>query len=212
MRKRLIILFFAVVIMSVGIIPAQAAGNNYENGEHLGTQLGQHNGDLKHGQYNVISRKEKERNQSLFEIWHKFYVRNQYTLWIDYLTKVRNEQIEAGRIEAQRISALQSQQESISESSSSGVAYYAGKYRCWQGCIRPTTACVLPSYICGREALFIDVQNPGGSACGKYQFISSTWNGYGGYSNACLAPEYVQNQKALDLWDNGNGCSHWSAC
>lgn len=87
---------------------------------------------------------------------------------------------------------------------------------CYLGCIAPSAPCVLPDYICSREARFIDQANNGWmnghSACGKYQFVRSTWAGFGGYAHACIAPEATQDAKAVALWDNGNGCSHWSAC
>lgn len=58
----------------------------------------------------------------------------------------------------------------------------------------------------------IQAQNPRSSAAGKWQFLSGTWNGYGGYRSAKDAPESVQDAKAAELWNNGRGCSHWSAC
>jgi hypothetical protein len=52
-------------------------------------------------------------------------------------------------------------------------------------------------------------QNPTSSASGKWQFINSTWNGYGGYPTAASAPESVQDAKAAELWAGGAGAGHW---
>lgn len=58
----------------------------------------------------------------------------------------------------------------------------------------------------------ITAQNPTSTASGKWQFINSTWAGFGGYAEAWMAPESVQDEKARILWAGGAGCGHWSAC
>ena len=58
----------------------------------------------------------------------------------------------------------------------------------------------------------IRARNPSSTASGKWQFLDSTWAGFGGYASAYLAPESVQDAKARILWAGGAGCSHWSAC
>jgi hypothetical protein len=58
----------------------------------------------------------------------------------------------------------------------------------------------------------LTAQNPTSSASGKWQFINSTWAGHGGYAEAWMAPESVQDSKARQLWAGGAGCGHWSAC
>jgi hypothetical protein len=70
-----------------------------------------------------------------------------------------------------------------------------------------------PCYVMMRESGGnIRAQNPSSTASGKWQFLDSTWAGYGGYSSAYLAPESVQEAKARQLWAGGAGCSHWNAC
>lgn len=56
--------------------------------------------------------------------------------------------------------------------------------------------------------------NPEGdsTASGKWQFLRSTWNGFGGFVNAADAPASVQDAKARELWADGRGCRAWSAC
>lgn len=84
---------------------------------------------------------------------------------------------------------------------------------CSRGCIRAQLPCAIPAYICQRESKFIiDVWNPTENASGKYQFLRSSWGGYGGYRNAANAPEAVQDARARELWAGGRGCSHWDAC
>lgn len=53
-------------------------------------------------------------------------------------------------------------------------------------------------------------QNPTSSASGKFQFLDSTWAGYGGYLHAKDAPASVQDARAAQVWDGGRGCLNWS--
>ncbi len=81
----------------------------------------------------------------------------------------------------------------------------------------PQNVIVFPSQIANILATIRYVESRGnyaaplnkGRASGAYQFITSTWNNYGGYSEAYLAPPEVQDERAaadvnrfLDQWDN----------
>jgi Transglycosylase-like domain len=51
--------------------------------------------------------------------------------------------------------------------------------------------------------------NPSSGASGNYQFLPSTWFGYGGYSRAQAASESDQNERFNEMWAGGAGSSHW---
>lgn len=70
-----------------------------------------------------------------------------------------------------------------------------------------------PCYVMWRESGGNPLaENPISTASGKWQFLDTTWNGYGGYSHASHAPVQVQDAKARELWAGGAGASHWACC
>jgi hypothetical protein len=52
--------------------------------------------------------------------------------------------------------------------------------------------------------------NRSSTASGAYQFLDSTWAGYGGFSRALYAPAGVQDQKARDTFAR-SGTAPWAA-
>lgn len=101
---------------------------------------------------------------------------------------------EAARQEAARRAQTQETQQPVANTPSSG--------RCG-GNLPP--CCVMMRESGGS----LTAQNPTSTASGKWQFINGTWNGYGGYAEAWMAPESVQDAKAAELWAGGAGASHW---
>lgn len=84
----------------------------------------------------------------------------------------------------------------------------------WPTSLQPCGGDLPPCYVKDRESHGdYNARNPSPeAACGAWQIITSTWNGFGGYASACDAPPAVQDEKARELWADGAGCSHWSAC
>lgn len=83
----------------------------------------------------------------------------------------------------------------------------------WPTSLQPCGGDLPPCAVKQRESGgSYSARNASSGACGAWQFIPSTWAGFGGYASACDAPPEVQDAKARALWANGAGCSHWAAC
>jgi hypothetical protein len=61
----------------------------------------------------------------------------------------------------------------------------------------------------GGDLLAVNRHNPLRPA-GKWQIITPTWNGYGGYATADQAPESVQDERAAQIYNGGAGRGQWA--
>ncbi len=66
----------------------------------------------------------------------------------------------------------------------------------------------LAQRVCARESGCNYAENTGNGYYGAYQFDSGTWGGYGGYAEANLAPQAVQDAKFQQELA-ARGCSPW---
>lgn len=74
-----------------------------------------------------------------------------------------------------------------------------------------------PCYVLARESggnptVIEGHGSPFSHASGLWQDMPATWNNYKGYPYAAAAPPDIQNEFNRILWNNGLGCSNWSAC
>lgn len=115
-----------------------------------------------------------------------------------------------------RINHIEAKYEATLRTIWANIARLAAWHRAQQAAAYPSGLCggdLPPCYVMRRESGGnITAQNPSSTASGKWQFLDSTWAGYGGYAKARYAPEKTQDAKARQLWAGGRGCSHWSAC
>lgn len=135
---------------------------------------------------------EKKRIET--DLWVDAVEKNNFIAWFDYLAEVESARQEQLRKAAEKKAAEREVQVPSANRQSSG--------RCG-GDLPP--CCVMNRESGGS----LTAQNPSSTASGKWQFLDSTWAGFGGYSSAYLAPESVQDAKARQLWAGGAGASHW---
>lgn len=69
----------------------------------------------------------------------------------------------------------------------------------------------IPEYIVMRESHGHKcAKNPHSTAGGYYQFLTTTWQAYGGIGSAQCAPDWEQHEIAARAWDGGRGSNNWA--
>lgn len=130
--------------------------------------------------------------------------------WVAGVEQAQAEQ--ATVVAAARQRATSRQQQPRSSSPAPPAAGYEGSAT---GSVNgyPCGGDLPPCYVLKRESGGNPAaHNPSSSASGLWQFLDTTWAGFGGYARAMDAPASVQNEKARIVWAGGAGCSNWSAC
>jgi Transglycosylase-like domain len=131
----------------------------------------------------------------------------QITAWVTAVDNYKKAIAYAAALEQQRYDAAQQAKVAAA------VEHYSGTKNLSTPSSGRCGGNLPPCYVMNRESGgSLTAQNPTSTASGKWQFLDSTWNNYGGYSSASDAPENVQDAKAAEVWAGGAGCSHWSAC
>lgn len=205
LSKRIIVIasIIFVLVVAVGFIPQKA---DSENQNTITTTTIQEEKQF-----------ENSLDKSIAVLSHNADVEKVYkTIWINNTNqKLWYEKAAAIEAEKQRQAAIAAQKKKEQEQAK--IAQQKQQAPAQQTNSGPATGrCggdLPPCYVMMRESRgIITARNPSSTASGKWQFLNSTWAGFGGYAEAWMAPESVQDAKARILWDGGRGCSHWSAC
>ena len=136
------------------------------------------------------------------QVWNEAVLENaiNYNTWMANAAEYEAEQARAAaaakaRAEAQRVASTPGRSAPTARTPSSGR------------CGGDLPSCCIMNRESGGS---LTAKNPSSTASGKWQFINGTWGGYGGYAEAWMAPEHVQDAKARELWAGGAGAGHWA--
>lgn len=189
------------IIISIGCISTISGGDAVQKADVAATVVATSTST-------TIDR-ELENRQKLEEVkkWNDAVQKANFIAFFNHVAWVTNtnKALEAARAEEAQRQEQKQQQQGQHHSQRGVVPNEPSSGRC--GGDLP------PCYVMMRESGgSLTARNPSSSASGKWQFLDSTWAGFGGYTSAYLAPESVQDAKARALWAGGAGCSHWNAC
>lgn len=157
----------------------------------------------------VVAAGELARDDAVGEYLHADFVTDQFLEDL-HLRRVEEERQERLRAEAARKAAARKLESARANPSSTPTRTTSPATGRCGGDLPP---CWVMQRESGGSITAVNPTGCGGRGCyGKWQFDPRTWASFGGYSNAHLAPESVQDDKARQLWAGGRGCSHWAAC